>query len=51
MHIGTNPKKFNITDEKETKLISEKFSEIISKGDVICFMEILGWEKQRLLNI
>ena len=42
MHIGTNLKKINITKEKETKLISERFSEIISKGDIICLYGNLG---------
>jgi len=42
MHIGINPKKFNITKEKDTKSISEKFSEIISKGDILCLYGNLG---------
>ena len=42
MHIGTNPKKFNITEEENTKSISEKFSEIISKGDILCLYGNLG---------
>ena len=42
MHIGTNSKKFNITQEKDTKSISEKFSEIISKGDILCLYGNLG---------
>ena len=42
MHIGINPKKFNITKEKDTKSISEKFSEIILKGDVLFLHGNLG---------
>jgi Predicted ATPase or kinase len=48
MHIGTNPKKFNITEEENTKLISEKFSELISKGDIICLHENLGSGKNNV---
>ena len=50
MHIGTNPKKFNITEEENTKSISEKFSELISKGDVICLHGNLGVGKTTFIK-
>ena len=42
MHIGTKSKKIDITLEKNTKLISQKISKFISKGDIFFLIGELG---------
>ena len=42
MRIGINPKKFDITSENNTKKISEKLSEHLKIGDVVCLFGNLG---------
>ena len=42
MHIGTNSKKLDISSEINTKKVSEKFSETLKPGDVVCLFGDLG---------
>ena len=42
MHIGTRSKKFDITLEKDTKLISQKISNFIKAGEVILLFGEIG---------
>ena len=36
MRIGINPKKFDITSENNTRAVSEKLSEGLKIGDIVC---------------
>ena len=42
MHIGTSSKKIDITLEKDTKLISKKVSNYLSKGDIVFLYGEIG---------
>ena len=42
MLIGTNPKKLDISSETRTRTVSEKFSELLKPGDIICLFGDLG---------
>ena len=42
MHIGTKSKKIDITLEKNTKLISQKISKFVSKGDIFFLIGEVG---------
>ena len=50
MHIGTNPKKLDISLEKDTKLIAEKFSKYLNKGDYVYFKGDIGVGKTTFIR-
>ena len=50
MHIGTNLKKLDITKEKNTKKISEKFSHNLEAGDIVCLFGDLGVGKTTFIK-
>mgnify|MGYP001292135829 FL=1 len=50
MRIGINPKKFDITSENNTKVLSEKLSENLKIGDVVCLFGNLGVGKTTFIK-
>ena len=50
MRIGINPKKFDITSENNTKKISEKLSEHLKIGDIVCLFGNLGVGKTTFIK-
>ena len=50
MHIGTNLKKIDISSEKRTKTVSEKFSELLKPGDIVCLFGDLGVGKTTFIK-
>ena len=50
MHIGTNPKKLDISSEIKTKTVSEKFSEYLKPGDIVCLFGDLGIGKTTFIK-
>ena len=50
MRIGINPKKFDITSEHNTKVLSEKLSENLKSGDVVCLFGNLGVGKTTFIK-
>ena len=50
MRIGINPKKFDITSENNTKVLSEKLSEYLKIGDVVCLFGNLGVGKTTFIK-
>ena len=42
MHIGTNSKKFDISLESNTKIISEKLANYLKKGDIVYLFGEIG---------
>ena len=50
MLIGTNPKKLDISSETRTRTVSEKFSELLKPGDVICLFGDLGVGKTTFIR-
>ena len=50
MRIGINPKKFDITSEHNTKVLSEKLSENLKIGDVVCLFGNLGVGKTTFIK-
>tara|TARA_B100001027_G_scaffold141550_1_gene98493 strand:- start:85 stop:558 length:474 start_codon:yes stop_codon:yes gene_type:complete len=50
MLIGTNPKKLDISSETRTRTVSEKFSELLKPGDIICLFGDLGVGKTTFIR-
>ncbi len=50
MRIGINPKKFDITSENNTKLVSKKLSERLNIGDIVCLFGNLGVGKTTFIK-
>ena len=50
MPIATKSSKIDITSEKDTKSISEKFSKYWSKGDIVCFKGEVGVGKTTFIK-
>ena len=50
MRIGINPKKFDITSENNTKLVSKKLSEHLNIGDIVCLFGNLGVGKTTFIK-
>ena len=50
MRIGINPKKFDITSENKTKVVSEKLSECLKIGDIVCLFGNLGVGKTTFIK-
>ena len=50
MRIGINPKKFDITSENNTKLVSKKLSEHLKIGDIVCLFGNLGVGKTTFIK-
>ena len=50
MHIATKSSKIDITLEKDTQLISEKFSRHLSKGDIIFLYGEIGVGKTTFIK-
>ena len=50
MHIATKSSKIDITLEKDTQLISEKFSSYLSKGDIIFLYGEIGVGKTTFIK-
>ena len=50
MRIGINPKKFDITSENNTKVVSEKLSERLIIGDIVCLFGNLGVGKTTFIK-
>tara|TARA_Y100000741_G_C18163785_1_gene522274 strand:- start:54 stop:533 length:480 start_codon:yes stop_codon:yes gene_type:complete len=50
MHIGTNFKKLDISQEKDTQKIAEKFSRYLQKGDIIYINGEIGVGKTTFIR-
>ncbi len=50
MHIGTNFKKLDISSEINTKTVSERFSEFLKPGDLVCLFGDLGVGKTTFIK-
>ena len=50
MRIGINPKKFDITSENNTKLVSKKLSEHLKIGDIVCLFGNIGVGKTTFIK-
>ena len=50
MHIGTNSTKLDISLEKDTKLIAEKLSKYLNKGDYVYFKGEVGVGKTTFIR-
>ena len=50
MRIGINPKKFDITSENNTRAVSEKLSEGLKIGDIVCLFGNIGVGKTTFIK-
>ena len=50
MRIGTSSKKLDISSEKGTKRIAEKFSGYLNPGDIVCFTGEIGVGKTTFIR-
>ena len=50
MLIGTNSKKLDISQEKKTKELSERFSKILNKGDIVFLFGEIGTGKTTFIK-
>ena len=50
MHIATKSSKIDITLEKDTKSISQKISNYLSKGDIVFFYGEIGVGKTTFIK-
>ena len=50
MHIGTNSKKLDISQEKKTKELSERFSKLLNKGDIVFLFGEIGTGKTTFIK-
>ena len=50
MLIGTNSKKLDISQEKKTKALSERFSKLLNKGDVVFLFGQIGTGKTTFIK-
>ena len=50
MLIGTNSKKLDISQEKKTKELSERFSKLLNKGDIVFLFGEIGTGKTTFIK-
>ena len=50
MLIGTNSKKLDISSEKKTQDISERFASFLTKGDIVCLFGEVGVGKTTFIK-
>ena len=50
MLIGTNSKKLDISSEKKTQYISERFASFLTEGDIVCLFGEIGVGKTTFIK-